>query len=108
MKEIIEKLLKFRNERDWEQFHTPENLSKSIVIEAGELLENFQWGNEFAKCDNIKEEVADVMIYCLLLCEKMDFDVKDIINEKIESNNKKYPVNKSKGNAKKYNEFWKT
>jgi NTP pyrophosphatase (non-canonical NTP hydrolase) len=101
MKEIIEKLLKFRNERDWEQFHTPENLSKSIVIEAGELLENFQWGNEFAKCDNIKEEVADVMIYCLLLCEKMNFDVKEIINEKIDSNTQKYPVNKSKGNAKK-------
>ncbi len=105
MKEIIEKIVKFRNERDWEQFHTPENLSKSIAIEAAELLENFQWQNECKDVENIKEEVADIMIYCLLLCERLGFDIKVIINEKIDSNNKKYPISKSKGNAKKYNEF---
>ena len=100
MKEIIKKLLKFRNERDWEQFHTPENLSKSIVIEAAELLENFQWNNECKNTENIKEELADIMIYCLLLCEKMDFIVEKVINDKINLNNLKYPVNKAKGNAK--------
>ncbi|MGI6392612.1 MAG: nucleotide pyrophosphohydrolase [Candidatus Izemoplasmatales bacterium] len=105
MKEIIKKLLKFRNERDWEQFHTPENLSKSIVIEAAELLENFQWNNECKNTENIKEELADIMIYCLLLCEKMDFNVEKVINDKINLNNLKYPVNKAKGNAKKYSEL---
>lgn len=105
MKEIIEKLIKFRNDRNWEQFHTPENLSKSIIIEASELLENFQWSSECKDIQNAKEEIADIMIYCLLLCEKLDFDIKEIINDKIDKNREKYPISKAKGNAKKYNDF---
>jgi NTP pyrophosphatase (non-canonical NTP hydrolase) len=105
MKEIIEKLVKFRDDRNWKQFHTPENLSKSIVLEAAELLENFQWGTENADVDNIKEELADVMGYCLLLCEYYQFDVKNIILEKIDKNNLKYPVKKAYGKADKYNKL---
>lgn len=105
MNEVIKKIREFRDDRDWKQFHTPENLAKSIVIEAGELLENFQWDGKTAKVDHVKEELADVLIYCLLLCDTYGFDLKTIVLEKIEANNKKYPVSKAKGNAKKYNEF---
>ncbi|NCU33561.1 MAG: nucleotide pyrophosphohydrolase [Candidatus Moranbacteria bacterium] len=91
MKDIIEALIKFRNDRDWQKFHTPENLAKSIVIEAAELLENFQWGMDFVNVENVKEELADVMIYSLLLCERFGFNLEMIIQEKIEKNRKKYP-----------------
>lgn len=104
MNEIIERLNKFRVERDWKKFHTPENLAKSIVIEAAELLENFQWLDR-GKLDNVKDELADILIYCLLLCEEYNLDFKQIISDKITSNEKKYPVDKAKGNAKKYTEF---
>ena len=104
--EIIEALLKFRNERDWEQFHNPKDLAIAINIEAGELLELFLWKNpDEAKKNKVKEELADIFSYAFLLAEKYQFNVKEIIMEKIQMNNVKYPVDKSKGHAKKYNEL---
>ena len=103
--ELLEKLTKFRDDRNWKQFHTPENLAKSIAIEASELLENFQWGSENADIENIKEEVADVFGYLLLLCQELDIDILEATNNKIKLNNEKYPVRKSFGNSKKYNKL---
>lgn len=103
--DIIKKLIKFRDNRDWKQFHTPENLAKSISIEASELLENYQWGSENANIDNIKEEVADIFGYLLLLCKELDIDLIEVTNNKIELNNKKYPVEKAFGTSKKYDKL---
>lgn len=105
MKDLIKELIKFRDERNWEQFHTPENIAKSIVLEASELLENFQWGSNNVNVDNIKEELADVITYCLYMCEKYDFDVKEIVLEKIKKNERKYPVYKSFGKSTKYDKL---
>jgi NTP pyrophosphatase (non-canonical NTP hydrolase) len=106
MEEIIQTLLKFRNERDWEQFHNPKDLAIAINVEAGELLELFLWKRpEDADKDKIKEELADVFAFAFLLAEKYGFDVKDIVLEKIKNNAEKYPVEKAKGTAKKYNEL---
>lgn len=105
MKDIIKDLIKFRDERNWKQFHTPENLSKSIVLESAELLENFQWGSENANIENIKEELADIFAYGLLLCEYYGFDLETILKEKIAKNNDKYPVEKAYGKADKYNKL---
>tara|TARA_R110001606_G_scaffold79991_1_gene184464 strand:+ start:543 stop:872 length:330 start_codon:yes stop_codon:yes gene_type:complete len=105
-KEIIDALVKFRDERDWAQFHNPKDLALAINIEASELLEEFLWKNfEDAKREKIKEELADVFAYAFLLAEKYDFDVKQIVMEKIKKNGEKYPVNKSKGKSTKYNEL---
>ena len=112
IKELIEKLIEFRKARDWEQFHNPKNLAISISLEAAELLENFQWKDleesiKFAK-DNkekISEEVADLLIYIFYLCNDLGIDFIDAIDKKIEENNKKYPVDKSKGKSNKYNEL---
>lgn len=106
IQEITDELLKFRNERDWEQFHNPKDLALAINVEAGELLELFLWKNaDDAKKEKVKEELADVLAFAFLLAEKYGFDVKDIVLEKIQSNGKKYPVDKAKGTAKKYNEL---
>ena len=109
MKEIIEKIVKFRNERDWKQFHDSKNLSTAISIEAAELNELFLWKTveESEQVDKakIKEELADILIFSLLLAHKHDFNIKEIILEKICKNSKKYPVDKAKGTANKYNEF---
>jgi len=105
MNDILEKLIKFRDDRNWKQFHTPDNLAKSISIEANELLENFQWGNQNADIKNIKEEVADIFGYLLLLCNELDIDLIDVTNKKIDINNKKYPVEKAFGNSIKYNKL---
>jgi NTP pyrophosphatase (non-canonical NTP hydrolase) len=106
MEEIIQTLLKFRNERDWEQFHNPKDLALAINVEAGELLELFLWKKpEDANKDKIKEELADVFAFAFLLAEKYDFDVKEIVLEKIRKNAEKYPVEKAKGTARKYNEL---
>ncbi|MCK5811718.1 MAG: nucleotide pyrophosphohydrolase [Clostridiales bacterium] len=104
MKEYFKKIIEFRNKRNWKQFHTPENLSKSISIEAGELLENFQWNGSY-DVGKVKDELADVLIYCILMAESLDLDIEEIINNKIEKNEKKYPVEKSKGNSKKYDKL---
>ena len=104
--EIIEKLIKFRNDRDWDQFHNPKDLALAINVEAAELLELFLWKNaDEANIEKIKEELADVFAFAFLLADKYNFDVKEIILDKIEQNNRKYPVSKAKGNAKKYNEL---
>ena len=109
IKEIIAELIKFRDARDWKQFHDSKNLATAISIEASELNELFLWKtireSEEVNETRIKEELADILSFALLLAEKHKFDVKEIILEKIKSNNEKYPVSKSKGTAKKYNEL---
>ena len=106
IKEILEALIKFRNERDWEQFHNPKDLAVALNIEAGELMENFLWkSHEEADKEKVKEELADVLAYAFLLAEKYDFNVKEIVMEKIKINGEKYPVESAKGTAKKYNEL---
>ena len=104
MKEVIEKIREFNEERDWDQFHSPENLAKSISIEANELLECFQWSSDFNK-DEVCEELADVMNYCLLMADKLGVDVKEIILNKLEKTKKKYPVEKAKGISTKYDKL---
>jgi NTP pyrophosphatase (non-canonical NTP hydrolase) len=103
-KEIIDKIIAFRNLRDWKQFHTGENLAKSIVIEAAELLEEFQWNGKERHLENLKKELADVLIYCVLMADAYNLDIDQIITEKLAENEMKYPVDKSKGSSKKYNE----
>lgn len=105
MQDIIERLRKFRDDRDWKQFHTPENLAKSIIIEASELLENYQWGEGELDIVNVQEEVADIMAYCFMLCDNYGFDIKEIMNSKIDKNEKKYPIDKSFGKSHKYNKL---
>ena len=106
IKEITDKILEFRDERDWEQFHNAKDLALAISIEAGELNECFLWKDaQEANEERVKEELADIMNYCFLLAEKYKFDVKQVIFDKIEKNNQKYPAHKSKGNSKKYNEL---
>ena len=105
MKKIINRLVKFRDERNWQKFHTPANLAKSIVLEASELLENFQWEEDNVDIENIKHELADVMAYCLMLSEHYNLDIETILNEKIDINEKKYPIKKAYNTAKKYTEL---
>ncbi|MDG1435605.1 MAG: nucleotide pyrophosphohydrolase [Saprospiraceae bacterium] len=106
IKEITKKLLDFRDERDWEQFHNPKDLALAINIEAGELLELFLWKNhEEADSEKVKEELADVLAFAFLLADKYDFDIKEIMLDKIKQNGEKYPVDKAKGTAKKYDEL---
>lgn len=106
MKKIIEALIKFRDERNWEQFHNPKDLAIALNIETSELLELFLWKSaEEADCDKVKEELADVFAYAFLLAKKYDLDVEKIVLEKIQKNAAKYPVSKSKGSAKKYTEL---
>lgn len=104
MEELTKKIREFAEERDWLQFNTPENLAKSISIEAGELLECFQWNNNYDK-DELKYEIADVMNYCILLCSQIGVDPKQIILEKMEISAKKYPVEKAKGKSIKYDKL---
>ena len=93
MKEIMEEIIKFRDDRGWKPYHTPENLAKSISIEAAELLECFQWNNDF-DAEHVYEELADVMIYCMQMADVLEVDVKDIILKKLEKNAIKYPSTK--------------
>ena len=103
---ITDALIEFRNERDWEQFHNPKDLAIALNIEAGELLEAFIWKDaNAANPQKIKEELADVFAYAFLMADKCGLNVKDIVLEKIKQNSLKYPVEKSKGTAKKYNEI---
>ncbi len=101
---VKKKIKKFNEERDWDQFHSPENLAKSISIEAGELLECFQWNNNFVK-EDVCNELADVMTYCILLADKLNVNIEDIILEKLEMSVKKYPIDKSKGISTKYDKL---
>lgn len=94
MKEIVKKVIEFRNERGWQSNDQPQNLAKSIIIEAAELLENYQWGPDHADLVNVKEEIADVMIYAIAMAYDLGFDVKTIIEEKLVKNAIKYPLEK--------------
>jgi len=105
IKELLNKHIKFRDDRNWKQFHTPENLAKSISIEASELLENYQWGSRSADIENIKEEVADIFGYLLLFCDSLDIDLLDVANKKVIKNSEKYPIEKSYGKSTKYNKL---
>ena len=91
----------FVQERDWAQFHSAENLAKSVTIEAGELLECFQWSPDAVPVE-VRRELADVLIYCLLLADRIDADVDDLIAAKLEENARKYPVDRSRGSSAKY------
>lgn len=103
--ETIERIRKFTTDRDWDQFHSPANLAKSISIEANELLECFQWDEEHFDVNEVKEELADVLVYCRNMLDKLGLDEDEIVNAKMEQNEKKYPVNKAKGKADKYNKL---
>lgn len=106
IEELTAALLKFRDERDWAQFHNAKDLALALNIEAAELLEVFLWKNsDQANIDSVKEELADVFTFAFLLADKYDLNVKRIVLEKLEKNALKYPVEKSKGSAKKYTEF---
>lgn len=105
MQKTIERIRKFRNDRDWSQFHTPVNLSKAISIEAGELLEEFLWDEENYNNEHVCEELADVLVYCVHMADCLGVDIDEIINSKMDKNEKKYPVEKAKGNSKKYTEL---
>ena len=105
MEKIMQEIKQFNEERDWGQFHTPENLAKSISIEAGELLECFQWNNENYNKDEVCEELADVLTYCIQMAMKLEVSPEEIIMEKLEKTKKKYPVEKAKGVSTKYNKL---
>ena len=100
--ETITRIRKFKEDRDWDQFHTPANLAKSIAIEACELLECFQWSDTDYDIAHVKEELADVLVYCRNMLDKLGLDEDEIINEKMSRNEAKYPVDKAKGKADKY------
>lgn len=107
--ETIDQILKFRDDRNWKQFHNPKDLAISINLEAAELLETFQWSGTDTVCENkkdkIREELADVMNYCVLMADICGLDMDEIIQAKIKRNNEKYPVEKAKDSAKKYSEL---
>lgn len=101
---VLTNLREFALERDWNKFHTPENLAKSISIEAGELLECFQWGNPTNK-DSLQHELADVLTYCLFLAMELEVDPMEIVLEKLEITRGKYPVAKAFGKSDKYDQL---
>lgn len=103
--ETIDRIRTFTEDRDWDQFHSPANLAKSIVIEASELLECFQWSDEEYDLEHVKEELADVMVYCQNLLDKLGLDADEIINMKMSQNEMKYPIEKAKGKNTKYNQL---
>ena len=103
--ETINRIRKFTEDRDWDQFHSPANLAKSIVIEAAELSECFQWSDNQYDIQHIKEELADVLVYSQNLLDKLGLDADEIINMKMSQNEAKYPVDKSKGKSEKYDQL---
>ena len=103
--DTIARIRKFTEDRDWDQFHTPSNIAKSIAIEAGELLECFQWSDTDYDIEHVKEELADVLVYSRNMLDKLGLDEDEIVNSKMDKNETKYPVEKAKGSAAKYTEF---
>lgn len=101
----MKELKLFNEQRDWDKFHSPENLAKSIVIEAGELLECFQWDSENYNKEEVCEELADVFTYSIQMAMKLNIDPKEIVLKKLEKTKKKYPVEKAKGRSTKYNKL---
>ena len=110
-KESVDLIKKFRDDRDWSQFHNPKDLALSISLEASELLEIFQWSGDDLECrdklDKIKEELADVLCYCVLMADRCGLDMDEIIKEKMEKNGEKYPVEAAYGSKEKYTELKK-
>ena len=102
--ETLDIIRKFTEDRDWDQFHSPANLAKSIVIEAAELLECFQWSDEF-DLEHVREELADVMVYCVDMADKLELDMDEIIQAKMKKNAAKYPVEKARGSAAQYDQL---
>ena len=107
--ETIQRVLRFRDDRDWRQFHTPKDLAISLSLEAAELLEVFQWSGKDLECpdklDGIREELADVLSYCVLMADVCGLDLDEILNAKVDKNAAKYPVEKARGSAAKYTEL---
>ena len=103
--ETIERIRNFTADRDWDQFHSPANLAKSISIEANELLECFQWDEKNYDITKVKEELADVLVYCRNMLDKLELDEDEIVNNKMNQNEKKYPADKARGRADKYNKL---
>lgn len=103
--ELLLRIKQFNEEREWEQFHTPSNLAKSISIESNELLECFQWNDTEFNMDDVLEELADVTNYCLQMAQVLDVDIIDIINRKMDDTEKKYPVDKARGVSTKYDKL---
>lgn len=102
---LKQRIRKFNKDRDWEQFHSPDNLAKSINIEAGELLECFQWFSDNYNLEDVKDEMADVFVYLLDLADKLNIDIVEATNNKMDKNEAKYPVDKAKGKADKYDKI---
>ena len=113
LSQISEKVIQFRDSRDWKQFHDPKNLAEAIIIEAGELLEKFLWIKNtdksydlsHSKRIEVEEEIADIAIYLMYLCEGLNIDLPRVVENKIEINEKKYPIEKAKGSSKKYKDL---
>lgn len=103
--DTINRIRKFSEDRDWDQFHSPANLAKSLVIEAAELLECFQWSDEEYDIQHVREELADVLVYSQNLIDKLGLDADEIVNRKMDQNEAKYPVEKAKGNSVKYDQL---
>ena len=103
--ETVQRILKFSSDRDWDQFHTPANLAKSISIEANELLECFQWDEDHYDREAVSEELADVMVYCIDMLDRLNLDADEIINAKMDKNEAKYPVEKARGVATQYDKL---
>ncbi len=107
--QTIDMVLKFRDNRNWKQFHNPKDLALSLLLESSELLEVFQWSGSDLECrnklDRIKEELADVLNYCILIADAYNLDLDEIIQAKIKRNEEKYPIEKSYGSSKKYDEL---
>ena len=102
--ETIDRIRRFSSDRDWDKYHSPANIAKSIVVEATELLECFQWNDDEYNLAHVKEELADVIVNCQNMLDKLCLNVDEIVNEKMNQNEKKYPVEKFKSIDKKYNE----
>ncbi len=112
VKELTKKIIEFRDARDWKQFHNPKDVALSLVLESGEVMEHFQWKNlkeieQYVKTNKteISDELADVLYWVLLLSNDLDMDIEDALNKKLEKNEKKYPIEKSKGKYTKYNKL---
>ena len=103
--QTVKRIRKFTADRDWDKFHSPANLAKSISIEANELLECFQWSDDDYDIQHVKEELADVLVYCRDLLDRLGLDEDEIVNMKMDQNEAKYPVAKSKGKSNKYDEL---
>ena len=103
--DTIERIRKFSEDRDWDQFHSPANLAKSISIEANELLECFQWSDIEFDISEVSEELADVLVYCRNMLDKLNLDEDEIVNKKMSKNEAKYPIDKARGKSDKYDKL---